>query len=212
MIPEALVLIGDQHVDELRVDLVERRGEPPAAVRVGEGAQQLAVAVGDFGGDGERRRAGAAGRRGRACQRRPGDAGKRGRGEAERARVRERRGFMGEHSVARKCPVSAAPPHPSSASLGHPLPGGERRLPSPAPGWKGEGGAWQAPPLPTGERVAAKRPGEGHEHLHRHCPPPYGALTSIMPVAVRAEYCGRYMSSTLAAGWAKTPGVTARTT
>ena len=31
---------------------------------------------------------------------------------------------------------------------------------------------------------------------------PYGALISIMPVAVRAEYCGRYMSSTVAAGWA----------
>ncbi|RUU76526.1 hypothetical protein EOC06_26730, partial [Mesorhizobium sp. M7A.F.Ca.MR.362.00.0.0] len=31
---------------------------------------------------------------------------------------------------------------------------------------------------------------------------PYGALTSIMPVAVRAEYCGRYMSSTVAAGCA----------
>ncbi|TGP90117.1 hypothetical protein EN824_03050 [Mesorhizobium sp. M8A.F.Ca.ET.181.01.1.1] len=31
---------------------------------------------------------------------------------------------------------------------------------------------------------------------------PYGALISIMPVAVRAEYCGRYMSSTAAAGWA----------
>ena len=28
-----------------------------------------------------------------------------------------------------------------------------------------------------------------------------------MPVEVRAEYCGRYMSSTLAAGWVKTPGV-----
>jgi len=31
---------------------------------------------------------------------------------------------------------------------------------------------------------------------------PYGALTSIMPVAVRAEYCGRYISSIVAAGWA----------
>ena len=32
--------------------------------------------------------------------------------------------------------------------------------------------------------------------------PDHGALTSIMPVAVRAENCGRYMSSTLAAGCA----------
>ena len=30
---------------------------------------------------------------------------------------------------------------------------------------------------------------------------PYCPFTSIMPVAVRAENCGRYMSSTLAAGW-----------
>ena len=53
MVPEALVLIGDQHVDELLVDLVEPGFEPPVAVRRGEGAQQLAVAVLDFGRDGE---------------------------------------------------------------------------------------------------------------------------------------------------------------
>ena len=42
------------------------------------------------------------------------------------------------------------------------------------------------------------------------CPAPY--FTAIMPVEVRAANCGRYMSSTLAAGWTYVPGVTARTT
>ena len=65
MIPEALVLVGDQHLHELRVDLVEIGGEPPAAVRRREGAQQRAVAVDDLGRDREgrsdRRRIGAVG-------------------------------------------------------------------------------------------------------------------------------------------------------
>ncbi len=51
MVPEALVLIGDQHVDELLVDLIEVGFQPPVAVRRGEGAQQQAVAVLDLGGD-----------------------------------------------------------------------------------------------------------------------------------------------------------------
>ena len=65
MVPEALVLVGDQHAHELRVDRVDVGGEPPAAVRRGEGAQQLAVAVDDLGRDREgrsdRRRVGAVG-------------------------------------------------------------------------------------------------------------------------------------------------------
>ena len=74
VVEEALVLVGDQHVEEARVDLVERRGEAPAALRVGEGAQQRAVAVGDLcrqgAGIGQRRRVGAVER----FQRRPGGA------------------------------------------------------------------------------------------------------------------------------------------
>jgi hypothetical protein len=49
VIPEALVLVGGEHVDELLVDLVEPGFEPPIAVRCGEGAQKLAVAVEHFG-------------------------------------------------------------------------------------------------------------------------------------------------------------------
>ena len=45
VVPEALVLIGDQHVDETFVDLVEPCIEAPVAVGRGEGAQQLAIAV-----------------------------------------------------------------------------------------------------------------------------------------------------------------------
>ena len=71
MVPEALVLIGDQHLDELRVDLVEAGGEPPAAVGRGEGAQQRAVAVDDLGRDRELFAAAAAERRGRALRRQP---------------------------------------------------------------------------------------------------------------------------------------------
>ena len=48
MIPEALVLIGDEHPDEFRIDLVERDAEPPIAVARGVGAQQRAVAVDDL--------------------------------------------------------------------------------------------------------------------------------------------------------------------
>lgn len=44
--------------------------------------------------------------------------------------------------------------------------------------------------------------GKGEGQCDRHVGNSYGAFTSIMPVAVRAEYWGRYISSTLAAGWA----------
>ena len=40
VVEEALVLIGDQHLQKLRIDLVERGGEPPAPVRRRIGAQQ----------------------------------------------------------------------------------------------------------------------------------------------------------------------------
>jgi hypothetical protein len=63
VVPEALVLIGDEHVEEGRIDAVERRTEAPVSVRRGEGAQQLAVAVEHLGRqDGllrQRRRKGA---------------------------------------------------------------------------------------------------------------------------------------------------------
>ncbi len=61
---KALVLVGDQHVEEGRVHLVKLHGEAPAPVGGGEGAQQRAVAVEHFGrsgGSGERRRVGGIG-------------------------------------------------------------------------------------------------------------------------------------------------------
>ncbi len=48
MLPEPLVLIGHQHLDELRIDLIEVYRQPPASVGGGEGAKQLAVAIDDF--------------------------------------------------------------------------------------------------------------------------------------------------------------------
>ena len=56
VIPEALVLIGDQHLDELRIDLVEAGRQPPAPVGRGEGPEQRAVAVDDLAGDRDRLR------------------------------------------------------------------------------------------------------------------------------------------------------------
>ena len=71
------------------------------------------------------------------------------------------------------------------------------RTPTLTPPHKGEGGADVVVSLETTHcQIGA----------HRWAAPlqsvPYGAMTSIMPVEVRAEYCGRYMSSMLAAGWA----------
>ena len=52
MLEEALVLIGKQHVEITRIDLIARGGEPPAALARHIGAEQFAVAVdhglGDF--------------------------------------------------------------------------------------------------------------------------------------------------------------------
>ena len=42
---EALVLVGEQHLEKARIDVVERRRQPPAAVRRRVGAQQPAVAI-----------------------------------------------------------------------------------------------------------------------------------------------------------------------
>ena len=49
MLVEAPVLVGDQHRDIARIDVVRRRRQPPAPVGQGEGAQQPAVAVDDDG-------------------------------------------------------------------------------------------------------------------------------------------------------------------
>ena len=87
MVPEALVLIGDQHLDELRIDLVEAGREPPAPVGGGEGAQQRAVAVDDLLRDRQLLRAAAAGRRGRGVFERSASRGderrQRGSGDGE---------------------------------------------------------------------------------------------------------------------------------
>ena len=60
MLEEALVLIGEQHVEITRIDLLARGGEPPAALARHIGPEQLAVAVehglGDFEIAAERRR------------------------------------------------------------------------------------------------------------------------------------------------------------
>jgi hypothetical protein len=50
---EALVLVGEEQIEEARIDAVAGGGQPPAAVGRGVGAQQLAVAVDDEGGEGE---------------------------------------------------------------------------------------------------------------------------------------------------------------
>jgi hypothetical protein len=48
MLEEALVLIGDQHLDEGGIDVVERGRQPPGPVAGGIGAQQRPVAVDDL--------------------------------------------------------------------------------------------------------------------------------------------------------------------
>ena len=47
MLVEALVLIGEEHGEEARVDVVRRHGQAPVAVTRDEGAEQAAVPVGD---------------------------------------------------------------------------------------------------------------------------------------------------------------------
>ena len=42
---EALVLVGEQHVEEARIDIGDPRRQPPAALGGGIGPQQPAVAV-----------------------------------------------------------------------------------------------------------------------------------------------------------------------
>jgi len=49
MSPEAPVLIGDQHREIARIDVVGRRRQPPAPVGQGERPEQPAVAVDDDG-------------------------------------------------------------------------------------------------------------------------------------------------------------------
>ena len=48
VVPEALVFIGDQHVDQPRVDIGGGGRQTPAAIDRGKSAQQPAIAVGDF--------------------------------------------------------------------------------------------------------------------------------------------------------------------
>src|SRR4029079_6653654 len=44
-VPEALILIGEQHVEIARIDVLSRRRQPPAAVTSDIGPEQLAVPV-----------------------------------------------------------------------------------------------------------------------------------------------------------------------
>ncbi len=65
MIEEAPVLIGNQHAQELRIDIGDIGLQPPASLRRGEGAEQLAIGIEHFGrndtGLVQRRRKGAVG-------------------------------------------------------------------------------------------------------------------------------------------------------
>ena len=45
MLVEALILVGEQQLEEARIDILHRRRQPPAAFAGGIGAQQLAIAV-----------------------------------------------------------------------------------------------------------------------------------------------------------------------
>ena len=124
MLAETPVLIGDEHVEERAVDILEVGIHAPAAFRRGEGAQEKAVTVDDLRR--ERRRI-----------------------ERWRKGTVERVG--GPQRTARR----------------------------------------------QGDGSRAER--GGPQSLE--CPPAHRcATTSIRPDAVRAENCGRYMSSTLAAG------------
>src|SRR5690242_7766939 len=51
MVIEALVLVGEQRLEEARIDVVARRWQPPAAFGREIGAQKLAVAVDHDGRD-----------------------------------------------------------------------------------------------------------------------------------------------------------------
>ncbi len=49
MVIEAPVLVGDEHGEIARIDIMRRRRQPPAPVRQSEGPQQAAVSVDDDG-------------------------------------------------------------------------------------------------------------------------------------------------------------------
>ena len=49
MLIETPVLVGDEHREIARIDVMRRRRQPPASVGQGEGPQQPAVAVDDDG-------------------------------------------------------------------------------------------------------------------------------------------------------------------
>ena len=53
---EAPVLVGEQHLDKARIDVVDGDRQTPAAVRRGVGAEQPAVAVDHLGGEFDVRR------------------------------------------------------------------------------------------------------------------------------------------------------------
>ena len=126
VVVEASVFIGDQHAQELRIDIGNAGLQPPASLGRGEGTQQIAIGVEHLGRN-----------HARAVQRR---------------RIGAVRGFQAEDQGHRR---------QGSGSKA------DRNLPS---------------------------------CLH-DCAYCWAASTSMRPIAVRAENCGRYMSSTLAAGW-----------
>jgi len=122
MVREAAILIGDEHLEELRIDVGGARPQAPKPVPRGKGAQQPAVAIHHFRRD--------------AC------------GPFQRRRERPVRPEKAGHQHARR-----------------------------------QGG------------------GEGGDADGSNQPHYSAATTSMRPVAVRAKNCGRYMSSTWAAGW-----------
>ena len=170
------VLIGDEHRDIARIDVMRGRRQPPAAIGQSEGPEQPAVAIDDD------RRALARGRkieRAEACGvARPGD----GRAEARRRYERKQRG-EDEGEAARKARHAAPSPgetlirrfgatfSPREKGFRH------RRSAQPCPGAKGR----SASLLPRGEggpkgRMRASRMGP--------------RLTSPSP-PIRQRRCGR---------------------
>jgi hypothetical protein len=118
---ETPVFVGNQHAQELRIDITDRGLQPPAAFGRRKGAQKLAIGIQNLGGN---------------------------------PRLVERR-------------------------------------------WIGLVGGIEREQSRAGNDNAGDSPNRDLSARSHGC----AATTSILPVAVRADSCGRYMSSTLAAGW-----------
>src|SRR5690348_889844 len=125
---EAAVLVGDEHRDIARIDVVRTRRQAPAAIGQGKGPEQAAVAVDDDG------RALARGVKIERAEARRVAAPGEGRAKACRRHERKRRSEY-EGETARKAHYAT----PSSGPSGHLLPPrecgpkGRLRLTSPSP-------------------------------------------------------------------------------